>query len=90
MKFRPLADRILAVPERPAKESRGGILIPDGAGELQGQSRKALVVTVGPEVNDVKANDVIIIGKFIGLDYDDEGIKMLIIPEDDVLGVVED
>ena len=89
MKFRPLADRVLVVPERPPKESSGGIFIPDGAGELQGQSRKALVVEVGSEVNNIKANDVVVIGKFVGLDWDNDGIKMLIIPEADVLGVEE-
>jgi chaperonin GroES len=95
MKFRPLHDRILV--ERVAEEekTKSGIYIPDAAREKQ---QKGKIVAVGSgKVNekgervkmDVKEGEYILFPKYGGDEITVEGKELLIIKEEDILGVVE-
>ena len=95
MKFRPLLDRVVV--QRVEEESRtaGGIIIPDTAKEKPSQG---IVVAVGPGgVNDngktivmtLKEGDRILFGKWAGTDIKVDGQTLLIMRENDVLGVLE-
>ncbi|MBP5161046.1 MAG: co-chaperone GroES [Alphaproteobacteria bacterium] len=95
MKFRPLLDRVVV--QRVEEESRtaGGIIIPDTAKEKPSQG---IVVAVGPGgVNDngktivmtLKEGDRILFGKWAGTEIKVDGQTLLIMRENDVLGVLE-
>jgi chaperonin GroES len=73
----------------------GGIIIPDTAKE---KPQEAKVLAVGPgRVTDdgkvqpieVKGGDTVVFGKYSGTEVKVDGDELLIIREDDVLGVLE-
>ena len=95
MKLRPLHDRVLVKRIEEAESVRGGIIIPDTAKE---KPQQAEVVAVGSgklldngERVDlvVKAGDRILFGKYSGSEIRIEGDELLILREDEILGVLE-
>ena len=95
MSLRPLHDRILVRRLEEEEQKQGGIIIPDTAKE---KPQQATVLAVGTgrvtddgklQPLDVKAGDKIIFGKYAGTEVKIEGEELLIIREDDVLGVLE-
>ena len=94
MKIRPLQDRIIVKRLDEEAKTKGGIIIPDSAKE---KPLEAEVVAVGKgkyvdgEVRplEVKEGDRILFGKYSGNEIKIEGEDLLILREDDVLGIVE-
>ena len=96
MKIRPLHDRIVAKRvEKDEEETRGGIIIPDTAKE---KPQEAQVVAVGPgklddhgkrTPMDVKAGDRVLIGKYSGSEIKIGDQELVILREDEVLGIIE-
>src|SRR5512139_654674 len=95
MNIRPLHDRIIV--ERLEEETRtaGGLIIPDTAKEKP-QQGKVIAVGKGKKTEDgkvlpldVKVGDKILFGKYAGTEIKIEGKELLMMREDDVLGVVE-
>ena len=96
MKIRPLHDRIVAKRiEQAEEEVRGGIIIPDTAKE---KPQEAEVVAVGPgklddngnrTPMDVKAGDRVLIGKYSGSEIKIGDEDLVILREDEILGVIE-
>ena len=95
MKVRPLHDRILLKRIEEKESVKGGIIIPDTAKE---KPQEAKVLAVGPgkvtddgkvQPVDVKVGDTVVFGKYSGTEVKVDGDELLIIREDDVLGVLE-
>ncbi|MBT5031687.1 MAG: co-chaperone GroES [Proteobacteria bacterium] len=95
MAIRPLHDRILVRRLDDEKTTAGGIVIPDSASEKPSQGE---VVAVGNgkaldsgEIRalDVKAGDTILFGKYSGTEVKVDGEELLVMREDDVMGIVE-
>jgi len=95
MALRPLQDRLLVKRLEEKEQVQGGIIIPDTAKE---KPQQAKVLAVGPgRVTDdrksqpieVKVGDTVIFGKYSGTEVKIDGDDLLIIREDDVLGVLE-
>ena len=95
MKVRPLHDRVIIERIEESEQKIGGIIIPDSAKEKPQQGK---VIAVGKgriekdgKVTplDVKAGDTILFGKYAGQEIKIDGKDMLILREEDVLGVVE-
>lgn len=95
MKIRPLHDRVVVRRVEDERTSPGGIVIPDTAAEkpMQGE-----VVAIGNgkiqdngEVRplDVKAGDRVLFGKYSGTEIKIDGEELLVMREDDIMGVVE-
>ncbi len=95
MKIRPLHDRILVKRLEEEEKTKGGIIIPDSAKEkpIEGE-----VIAVGNgRVLDngetrplaVKEGDRVLFGKYAGTEIKIEGEELLMMREDDVLGVIE-
>ena len=95
MNIRPLHDRVVVRRLEEEKMSPGGIVIPDSATEkpIQGE-----VVAIGNgkildsgEVRglDVKAGDKILFGKYSGTEVKIDGEELLVMREDDIMGVIE-
>ena len=95
MALRPLQDRLLVKRLEEKEQVQGGIIIPDTAKE---KPQQAKVLAVGPgRVTDdgkvqpieIKVGDTVVFGKYAGTEVKIDGDDLLIIREDDVLGVLE-
>jgi chaperonin GroES len=93
-KFTPLHDRILVRREDEAGTTRGGLIIPDSAKD---KPQEGAVISVGKgKTNDegrsfplaVKQGDRILFGKYSGTEIKIDGEALLIMKEEEVLGVV--
>jgi chaperonin GroES len=96
MGLRPLHDRILVKRlEEGEEKSEGGIIIPDTAKEKPQQAKVLAVgdgrITEDGKVQpiDVKSGDTVVFSKYAGTEVKIDGEELLVIREDDVLGVVE-
>jgi chaperonin GroES len=93
-KIRPLQDRIIVERLAPEEKSVGGLFLPDNAQERP-QRGRVLAVGKGKVRDDgsanpvdVKEGDEILFGKYSGVEVKVDGTDVLIMREDDVLGVV--
>ena len=96
MKIKPLADRVLVIPDDVAEsKSAGGIIIPDTAKE---KPRQGKIVAVGPGRLDdngkpikmsVKVGDKVMYSQYGGQELKYEGKDYLILSESDILIVFE-
>jgi chaperonin GroES len=93
-KFTPLHDRILVRRADEAGTTRGGLIIPDSAKD---KPQEGDVISVGKgKTNDegkwfslvVKPGDRILFGKYSGTEIKIDGEDLLIMKEEEVLGVV--
>jgi chaperonin GroES len=95
MNIRPLHDRVIVRRKEEERKSSGGIVIPDTATEkpIRGE-----VVSVGSgkildngEVRpvDVKPGDEVLFGKYSGTEVKVEGEELLVMREEDIMGVIE-
>ena len=94
MKLVPLHDRILVRRVEEAGTTRGGIVIPETAKD---KPQEAEVIAAGKgKVNekgrliplDVKEGDRVLFGKYAGSEIKIDGEELLIIREDEVLGLL--
>jgi chaperonin GroES len=95
MDLRPLHDRVLVKRLDEGEQRSGGIIIPDSAKEKPQQAEVRAVGNgkllengkrVAPEV---KAGDRILFGKYSGSEIKVDGEELLILREDEILGVLE-
>jgi chaperonin GroES len=94
MKIRPLHDRVIVKRLDQERKTASGIVIPDNAAEKPDQGE---VVAVGPGKRDdngkliamdLKAGDRILFGKYSGQVVKVEGEELLVMREEDVMGVI--
>ncbi len=95
MKLRPLGDRILVKRIKEEEKTKGGIIIPDTAKEKPKEG-KVVAVGKGKVAEDgklitpeVKAGDKILFGKYSGSEIKLEGDDLIVLREDDILGIIE-
>jgi chaperonin GroES len=93
--FTPLHDRILVSRVEEGETVRGGIIIPDSAKEKPMEG-KVVAVGKGKSNNegkvfplDVKAGDKILFGKYSGTEIKIDGEELLIMREEEVLGILK-
>lgn len=95
MKIRPLHDRVVVERVEAERTTASGIVIPDSAGEKPDQG---LVIAVGlgkrddsGKLNapDVKVGDRVLFGKYAGQTVKVDGKEVLVMREDDIMGVIE-
>jgi len=95
MKLRPLQDRIIVKRMEEETKTAGGIFIPETAKE---KPQKGEVIAVGNGKKtedgkivpiDVKAGDKVLFGKYAGTEIKVDGEELLIMREDDILGIME-
>ncbi|MCW8956756.1 MAG: co-chaperone GroES [Gammaproteobacteria bacterium] len=95
MNIRPLHDRVVVKRMEEERTSAGGIVIPDSATEKPSRGKIIAVgngkVSDNGEVRalDVKVGDAVLFGKFAGTEVKVDGEDMLIMREDDIMGVIE-
>ena len=95
MNIRPLYDRIVVKRVEEKENMQGGLYIPDSAKEKP-QEGEVVAVGQGKRLEngktvalDVKAGDRILFGKYSGNEIKIDGEELLIMREDEVLGVLE-
>lgn len=95
MRIRPLQDRIVVSRIADQEKTKGGIIIPDTAKEKPIEG-KVLAVGNGRILEDgttrkleVKVGDRVLFTKYGGNEVTIDGEQLLILREEDILGVVE-
>lgn len=91
--IKPLGNRLL-VKRSKANATKGGILLPDSAQE---KPKEGVVIAVGPgKVDDqghkepmqVKVGDLVLFSSYAGTEVKGQDDELLILSEDDVLGIL--
>jgi len=95
MKVRPLQDRVIVQRIDGEEKTKGGIIIPDTAKEKPIEGK--IVAAGNGKVNEdgkvvpltVKKGDRVLFGKYAGTEIKLEGEELLIMREEDILGIIE-
>jgi len=95
MKIRPLHDRVVVRRTEEERTSPGGIVLPDAATEKPSQG-EVIAVGNGKKLDngetvalDVKVGDMVMFGKFSGTEVKMGGEDVLVMREEDIMGVIE-
>ena len=95
MNIRPLHDRVIVKRVEAERTTASGIVIPDSAGEKPDQGE---VLAIGPGKRDdngkqialdVKVGDRVLFGKYAGQAVKVDGQEVLVMREEDIVGVIE-
>ena len=95
MKIRPLHDRVIVKRLEEERTTASGIVIPDSATEKPDQG---IVLAIGSGKKDdngkaialdVKVGDKVLFGKYAGQTVKVDGEELLVMREEDIMGVVE-
>jgi chaperonin GroES len=95
MNVRPLHDRVVVRRMEEERTSAGGIVIPDSAAEkpIQGEviavGRGKILENGDIRPLDVKVGDRILFGKYSGTEVKLDSKELLVMREDDIMGVIE-
>jgi len=93
--IRPLHDRVIVKRIEEGEQVRGGIIIPDSAKE---KPQEGEVIAAGEgkykedgtrQPLDVKQGDRVLFGKYSGSEIKIDGEELLIMREDEILGILE-
>src|SRR5713226_6771774 len=94
-KIRPLIDRVIGIEIEEKELIRGGITISDSAHEKP-QEGEVIVVGTGKLLDNgtriepgVKPGDKVLFGKYGGTEIKLDGDEVLILREDEILGIIE-
>ena len=93
MNIRPLHDRVVVKRMEEERTSAGGIVIPDSAaekpikGEVLAVGNGKLTDSGDVRALDVKVGDKVLFGKYSGTELKVDGEDVLIMREEDILGV---
>ena len=95
MHIRPLHDRVIVKRLEAVTTTASGIVLPDSAGEKPDQGE---IIAVGPGKRDeagmliamdVKVGDRVLFGKYSGQTVKVDGEELLVMREEDIMGVLE-
>jgi chaperonin GroES len=95
MKIRPLHDRVIVKRLEDERKTASGIVIPDNVAEKPDQG-EIVAVGAGKILDDgkvralaVKVGDRVLFGKYSGQAFKMDGVELLQMREEDIIGVVE-
>ncbi len=95
MNIRPLHDRVILKRMEEETTSAGGIVIPDSAAEKP-QRGEIIAAGTGKRLEngdllamEVKVGDTVLFGKYSGTEIKELGEGMLVMREEDIMGVIE-
>lgn len=96
MNIRPLHDRVVIRRMEEERTTAAGIVIPDSAtekpvrGEVIAVGNGKILDNGDKRALDVKVGDKVLFGKYAGTEIKVEGEDLLVMREDDLVGVIED
>ena len=90
--MKPINDRVVVKPSKAEEKTKGGIIIPDTAKEKP-QRGEVIAVGSGKSGKDeakmtVKVGDIVLYGKYAGVELSHEGNDYIVMREDDILVVL--
>ena len=95
MKIRPLHDRVIVKRIEDERKTASGIVIPDTAAEKPDQG-EVLAVGAGKILEDgkvrpiaLKVGERVLFGKYSGQTVKVDGEELLVMREEDIMGVIE-
>lgn len=95
MKIKPLRDRVIVRRLGEEEKTKGGIIIPDSAKEKP-QEGEVVAVGSGKVLEDgkvipleIKKGDRVLFGKYSGTEVKVDGEELLMMREEDILGILE-
>jgi len=95
MKIRPLHDRVIVRRLEEERKTASGIVIPDSATEKP-DTGEVIAIGTGKILEDgkirpldVKKGDKVLFGKYSGQTVKIEGEEMLVMREEDIMGVLD-
>ena len=95
MKIRPLHDRVIVKRLEAEEKTASGIVIPGSAAEKPDQGE---IIAIGKgkvgddgkvRAMDVKVGDKVLFGKYSGQGFKMDGVELLQMREEDIIGVIE-
>ncbi len=95
MKIRPLHDRVIVKRLEEERTTAGGIVIPDSAAE---KPMRGEIIAVGNgkildngqvRALQVKVGDKVLFGKYAGTEVKMDGEEIVVMREEDIMGVIE-
>ncbi len=96
MKIRPLHDRVIVKRKEEERKTASGIVIPDSASTEKPDQGEILAVGAGKKDDqgkliplDVKVGDTVLFGKYAGQTVKVDGEEVLVMREEDIMGVIE-
>ncbi|MBT8430638.1 MAG: co-chaperone GroES [Gammaproteobacteria bacterium] len=95
MNIRPLHDRVVVRRKEEETTTPGGIVLPGSAAEkpVQGEilaAGKGKILENGDvRPLDVKVGDIVLFGKYSGTEVKIDGEEVLVMREEDIVGVIE-
>jgi chaperonin GroES len=95
MKIRPLQDRVIVKRVQEEEKTKGGIIIPDTAkekpieGEVLAAGNGKILEDGQVRPLDIKVGDRVLFAKYAGTEIKVEGEEILMMREEDILGVIE-
>ena len=95
MNIRPLHDRVVVRRKEEETTSPGGIVLPDSAtekpvqGEIVAVGKGKILENGDVRPLDVKVGDTVLFGKYSGTEIKIGGEEVLVMREEDIMGVVE-
>jgi chaperonin GroES len=93
--LKPMGDRVVVKPKGREEVTRGGIVLPDTAGEKPQQGE---VLSIGPGRTldngskvalDLKVGDTVLFAKYSGTEFKLDEDDLLVLAERDILAVIE-
>ena len=95
MKIRPLHDRVIVKRLEEERKTASGIVIPDTATEKPDQG-EIVAVGTGKVLDNgqirplqLKVGDVVLFGKYAGNEIKLDGEEIVVMREEDIMGVIE-
>ena len=95
MNIRPLHDRVVVRRMEEERTSAGGIVLPDSAtvkpiqGEVLAVGNGKILDNGEVRSLDVKVGDRVLFGKYSGTEVKVSGEEVVVMREDDIMGVIE-
>ncbi|NNM81899.1 MAG: co-chaperone GroES [Burkholderiales bacterium] len=95
MKIRPLHDRVIVKRLEEERKTASGIVIPDAAaekpdqGEVKAVGNGKILENGSVRPLTVKVGDRVLFGKYSGQAVKVEGEELLVMREEDIMGVIE-
>ncbi len=95
MNIRPLHDRVVVRRKEEETTSPGGIVLPDSAtekpvqGEVVAAGKGKILENGDVRPLDVQVGDTVLFGKYSGTEIKINGEEVLVMREEDIMGVIE-
>jgi chaperonin GroES len=95
MSIRPLHDRVIVKRFEEETTTAGGIVLPGSAAEKPSQGKVLAVGNGKPldngtvRVLEVKVGDTVLFGKYSGNEVKVDGEDLIVLREEDILGIIE-